>query len=90
MPRDAAGRRDTANQRAAKLHSAEKRQCPECQRKSAMVKVAYPDPVRAYCQWCGYERRRVAIDEHCGYTPANCPWGDACADCRPVSDESAP
>lgn len=22
------------------------------------------------------------IDPHCGYTPDNCPWGDACADCQ--------
>jgi hypothetical protein len=25
--------------------------------------------------------RSGTVDEHCGYTPANCPWGDACADC---------
>lgn len=28
------------------------------------------------------------VDEHCGYTPANCPWGDACADCRPTARRS--
>lgn len=21
-------------------------------------------------------------DPHCGYNPSNCPFGDACADCR--------
>lgn len=61
--RDAAGRHDTQNQRYAKVRSAEKRQCPECGRKSAMVKTPMPmygplDPVRAYCRWCGYEKRR--------------------------------
>lgn len=24
------------------------------------------------------------VDEHCGYTPDNCPYGDACADCGKV------
>lgn len=24
-------------------------------------------------------------DPHCGHTPANCPYGDACADCGAVS-----
>jgi hypothetical protein len=29
-------------------------------------------------------RQPGSVDEHCGYTPANCSWGDACADCRPA------
>ena len=67
MPRDAAGRHDTANQRDAKVRSAERRKCPSCQRKSAMVRVSLPEriaeragSVSAYCRWCGFERRRNA------------------------------
>jgi hypothetical protein len=58
MPRDAAGRHDTANQRAAKVRSAERRRCPSCQRKSAMVKTPESPEVRAYCRWCGHEKKR--------------------------------
>jgi hypothetical protein len=36
MPRDAAGRHDTANQRDAKVRTAEKRKCPRCLRKAAL------------------------------------------------------
>ena len=25
-------------------------------------------------------------DPHCGYNPDNCPYGDACADCRPEEE----
>ena len=28
----------------------------------------------------------MAVDSHCGYRPDNCPWGDACADCRPEEE----
>jgi hypothetical protein len=31
----------------------------------------------------GVDRR---VDPHCGYTPANCPYGDACADCEPEDE----
>jgi len=58
MPRDAAGRYDTANQRAAKVRSAERRKCPSCQRKGAMVKAPDHPFARAYCRWCGYTRPR--------------------------------
>lgn len=58
--RDAAGRHDTANQRAAKIRSAEKRRCPECQRKAAMVKTPESYEIRAYCRWCGYQRPRLS------------------------------
>lgn len=60
MPRDAAGRYDTANQRAAKVRSAERRKCPACDRKSAMVRVEPPDAVSEYCRWCGHERKRAS------------------------------
>lgn len=26
---------------------------------------------------------RAWVDPHCGYNPTNCPYGDACADCKP-------
>ena len=44
--------------------SAEKRRCPKCGRKSALVRVDYEvDPfIRAYCRWddCGYAKERSA------------------------------
>lgn len=61
--RDAAGRHDTINQRYAKIRSAERRRCPECDRKSAMVKTPYDDVVRAYCRWCGHAVLRRAMTE---------------------------
>lgn len=56
--RDAAGRHDTLNQRTAKVRSAEKRRCPECQRKAAMVKTPESYEVRAQCRWCGFQKMR--------------------------------
>jgi hypothetical protein len=62
--RDAAGRHDTQNQRYAKVASAERRKCPECGRKSAMVKTPDIENVYAYCRWCGFERRRKDDAHH--------------------------
>jgi hypothetical protein len=45
---------------AAMRRSAERRRCPQCDRKSAMVRVESDPFISSYCRWddCGYVRRR--------------------------------
>lgn len=56
-------RNSTANQRDAARRSAEARRCPDCGRKSALVRLQgwiSSGQVTTYCRWedCGYERRK--------------------------------
>lgn len=63
MPRDAAGRYDTANQRDAKRRTAEKRRCPRCQRRAALstrYELRNAADTRRVgsareCNYCGHE-----------------------------------
>lgn len=56
---------------AAMSRSAERRRCPKCQRKSAIVRLSIVDDefVAAYCRWddCDYARlRRDAYETEVG------------------------
>lgn len=51
--------RNTTNNVRAQKASAERRRCPKCNRKSALVKVQRLDwftPSLLRCQWCGHEK----------------------------------
>lgn len=50
-------RGDTPNQIAAKRRLAERRRCPACGRKSALVRFSDEFQFGRYCRWddCGYE-----------------------------------
>jgi len=49
----------TPNSRKAAARSAENRQCPKCERKSALRHVSEPEWFGSACRWqdCGYVRR---------------------------------
>ena len=53
-------RKATANTVAAMRRSAERRRCPECDRKSALSRYDEDDGFGWYCRWddCGYDRIR--------------------------------
>ncbi len=44
----------------AMRRSAERRKCPQCGRKSAIVRLSIAEDalVSAYCRWCNYARLR--------------------------------
>lgn len=48
----------SANFREAMRNSAERRRCPKCERKSALVRVPDDTGSVTYCRWndCDYER----------------------------------
>jgi transposase len=52
--------RPTANNSAAQALSAERRQCPSCNRKSALIsdRQDWGDRIVAitHCRWCGWEK----------------------------------
>jgi ribosomal protein S14 len=49
--RDAAGRHDSSAQTAAKIRSAERRRCPKCGRKSALVRIENDYGHGRVCRW---------------------------------------
>lgn len=52
--RDTKRRCNTATSKAMRAHAAA-RQCPACERKSALRKVAMPDLTVFVCRWCRHE-----------------------------------
>lgn len=50
-------RKATANTVAAQQRSAQRRQCPKCGRKSALVRFSDDEAFGRYCRWddCDYE-----------------------------------
>jgi Zn ribbon nucleic-acid-binding protein len=49
-------RKATANTVRAMQRSAESRRCPQCQRKSAMVRFSESTCFGSACRWCGHAR----------------------------------